>query len=111
MSTLPIDLQILVTKANERSENVAKQSQFDQNVIQQGVEKAHQASLEADTKVKAMDEYSEDNTKINQDQQKKEKQQSKKRTEKDKSVLPQTVENYKPAELEEGTGTIIDIID
>lgn len=110
MSVLPIDLQVLFTKANEHSENIARSSNATQSGQIAGNEKLHRESLETNEKVKTLDEYAEDFTKVSaESHQKKDQERGKKK--KKEMPEPDPIENFKRAPKEEGTGTIIDIVD
>jgi uncharacterized coiled-coil DUF342 family protein len=109
MSVLPVDLQVLFSKASEHSENIARQSNSNHIISVEGYEKIHKQSKETDEKVSNLDEYSQDFTKINPEGKRKE-EQARKRKKKLKENEEDTEDN-KRAPMEEGKGGIIDIID
>jgi hypothetical protein len=108
MSVLPVDLQVLFTKASDVSENIAKNANRAQNLLAEGYEKVHKESKETNEKVAKLDQYAEDFTKVNEEgggQQSLPEQHKKKEQETAES------KEYKRAPKEDGTGRIIDIID
>lgn len=110
MSTLPIDLQVLFSKASEHSENIARHSNAAQSGYIKDYEKIHRESQEVNNKVNNMEEYAQDFTRINpESRQKKGQQKALKKKEMNKEI--KETKEYKRAPIEEGTGKIIDIID
>ncbi len=110
MSVLPIDLQVLFSKASDLSENIARQSNLTQAGLADGYEKIHKQSQDTNEKVNNLEEYSQDFTKINPETGKRSGGQ-KMRKKKAAQVKPPEVQEYKRAVTEEGTGKYIDIID
>ncbi len=110
MSVLPVDLQVLFSKASEHSENIARQSNTSQAVFVDGYEKIHQQSNQANETVKNLEQYDQDFTKINPESKKRRGGENgrKKKASPDQQAEAQ---EYKRAPTEEGTGRIIDIID
>ncbi len=110
MSVLPIDLQVNLTKASELSDNLARTVNAAQSGKIMENEKIHRESNETNAKVKNLDEYSEEFNKINPESKESNEQgfSGKKGAKKNTNQEPAV---YKPAPKEEGTGTIIDIID
>ena len=109
MSVLPLDLQVLFTKATEHSENIAKNANKAQNIVAEGYEKVHKQSQENNEKVTTLDQDAEDCTKVNEEgggQQQPQEHNKKKESE----TGPESQE-YKRAPKEDGTGRIIDIVE
>lgn len=108
MSVLPLDLQVLFTKASDVSENIAKNASKTQNLLAEGYEKVRKESKETDEKVTTLDQYAEDFTKVNEEgggQQQPQEHNKKKESESSES------QEYKRAPKEDGTGRIIDIVE
>jgi hypothetical protein len=107
---MPIDLQVLFTKSAEHSDNIARQSNAVQSGYIAGYEKVHHQSVETNETVSKLEQYDNSFTKINPEPEKKKKRQYIP-DKKAKNVTEQSSEEYKPAQKEEGTGQIIDIVD
>lgn len=109
MSVLPIDLQVLFSKVPDHAENIARATNAAQSGQVMNLEKIHHESNETNAKVKTMEQYSEDFSKINPESGERKAGQEKER--KGAKKGKKEAQQYKPAAKEEGTGNIIDIID
>lgn len=110
MSVLPLDLQVLFTKAVEHSENIARNSNRVQNVAMEGYEKIHKQSTEVTERVSNKDEVAEDFTKVSEEggQGAGAGLEQHKKGASEQSAEPK---EYKRAPKEDGTGRIIDIVE
>lgn len=107
MSVLPIDLQVLFSKSTEHQENIARHTNAAQMGQLNNFEKVHKESVQINEKVKGMEEYAEDFTKVHPD--KKREASTSMEEERKKREKSEEKEEYKPTLKEEGKGTIIDI--
>lgn len=108
MSVLPLDLQVLLTKATDVNETIAKNNSRAQNLQTEGYEKVHKESKETNSKVASLDQYAEDFSKVNEEGG---GQQSLPEHNKKKSEETAESKEYKRAPKEDGTGGIIDIVE
>jgi uncharacterized membrane protein YukC len=109
---LPIDLQVLFTKANEHSENIARNINAVEHIRMTGVEKIHQQSVNADTQVEKTEKYSREFTKVNPDLQGSGHQNQKEENpEKEKDEASSEPADHRSHLKEDGTGSIIDVVD
>lgn len=109
MSVMPLDLQVLFTKASDVSENIAKNASKTQNLLAEGYEKVRKESKETDEKVTTLDQYAEDFTKVNEEGggQQYQPEQNKKKNQEGSAET----QEFKRAPKEDGTGRIIDIVE
>lgn len=108
MSVLPLDLQVLFTKASDVSENIAKNANKAQNLLAEAYEKVRKESKETDEKVTSVDQYAEDFTKVNEEGGGQQQQPEQNRKKNPETAEPQ---EFKRAPKEDGTGRIIDIVE
>lgn len=104
---MPIDLQVMFTKAQEHNQNLGRTSSVQQAFQSMMQEKALQESREAPEKVNKTDQYEGDFTKVQTGSGNTGGGQGGRSGEE----TEQKPGEHKPALKEEGTGLIIDILD
>lgn len=109
---LPIDIQVMMTKATEHSENLSKVSTAAQMVQAEEVKKIEKESREIDEKVIKMDQYEGSFTRVQKDgRQPGQNPNGQEEEEKHEPEGKESFPGYHPAPREEGTGNQVDIID
>lgn len=109
MSVKPLDLQVIFSKASDHAREIAKHNSSHDNAVFNELAKSNEKSINADKTIQKTNENESENNTILHDKESNQGNQGQKKHFSHQN--PDENSQPKKAMLEEGKGSIIDIID